>query len=163
MIIRLAGLNDLPSIAKIERTCFTLPFTEENLYQQLTGSRQSRLYLAESEGEIIGHLGCWLQADEVKITTLAVRPDRRRQGIASALLSQLIKLQRGLRNYISLEVRLSNIPAQNFYKKIGFKLSGKKLSYYRDNNETALIMCYRLSDSAEVQSSVSQTTVKETA
>ena len=42
--------------------------------------------------------------------------------------------------YITLEVRISNIPAISLYEKYGFKSLGTRKGYYQDNNEDALIM-----------------------
>jgi ribosomal-protein-alanine N-acetyltransferase len=93
------------------------------------------------EALVVGFGGCWLMADEDHITELAVRESHRRQGIAHLLMVALIEL--GLRyrtRLATLEVRASNLEAQNLYKKFGFEKVGLRKAYYNDNKEDALIM-----------------------
>jgi len=90
---------------------------------------------------IVGFAGCWIMADEDHITEIAVRDTRREQGIGHLLLIALIEL--GMRykaNMATLEVRVSNTPAQKLYEKFGFAKVGMRKAYYSDNKEDAIIM-----------------------
>ena len=79
--------------------------------------------------------------DEGHITNVAVHSDYRGQKIGDKLIKALVKICKD-NNIISmtLEVRVSNIVAQNLYKKYGFKLAGIRKEYYSDNKEDAMIM-----------------------
>ena len=83
--------------------------------------------------------------DEGHITNVAVRPEFRRKGFARKLLQDLIDHARtsGIKS-LTLEVRVSNLPAIRLYESFGFKVEGRRKQYYADNREDALIMWLRL-------------------
>jgi ribosomal-protein-alanine N-acetyltransferase len=90
---------------------------------------------------VIGHGGLWKMPDEAHITTIAVRNAYRGQGIGELLLVGLIDLGYVVQTErLTLEVRVSNIVAQNLYRKYGFHQTGTRIRYYSDNNEDAYIM-----------------------
>lgn len=90
---------------------------------------------------IVGYGGLWLMVDEGHITTIAVSPANRGQGIGELLLNGLIDQAVDVRaTRLTLEVRLSNEAAQRLYLKYGFQPSGTRPRYYTDNGEDALIM-----------------------
>jgi ribosomal-protein-alanine N-acetyltransferase len=97
---------------------------------------------AASSGEsVLGFAGIWLLADEAHITNIAVRRQYQRCGIGALLLIAIcdlaVKLNAAL---ITLEVRISNLPAQRLYLKYGFAQTGVRPSYYTDNREDAVLM-----------------------
>jgi ribosomal-protein-alanine N-acetyltransferase len=79
--------------------------------------------------------------DEAHITTFGVHPDHRRRGVGRRLLLELAEaaLQLGSAR-MTLEVRVSNEPAQALYRSLGFAISGRRVAYYSDDGEDALIM-----------------------
>ncbi|WP_027250153.1 ribosomal protein S18-alanine N-acetyltransferase [Planktothrix agardhii] len=94
-----------------------------------------------SGNELIG-IGClWSILEEAHITILAIDPEYQGKGLGQALLFQLLvsawkrKLERA-----TLEVKVSNQPAINLYKKFGFKEAGRRKGYYQDTGEDALIL-----------------------
>jgi ribosomal-protein-alanine N-acetyltransferase len=89
----------------------------------------------------LGYAGCWYLVDEVHVCTIAVRPDRRRQRLGELLLISLLEqgARRGARR-ATLEVRVSNSPAQGLYQKYGFQVVSRRKHYYADNNEDAYLM-----------------------
>ena len=90
---------------------------------------------------IAGHAGIWLSVDDGHITTIAVHPDYRRQGVGELLMLGLIDQAYDLNaQQLTLEVRVSNIAAQNLYVKFGFRHQGERKRYYTDNGEDASIM-----------------------
>lgn len=90
---------------------------------------------------VVGYGGLWLTLDDAHITTIAVAPQYRGQGLGELLLNGLIDHALELQaNMLTLEVRVSNIAAQNLYAKYGFHIAGRRPRYYTDNREDALIM-----------------------
>jgi ribosomal-protein-alanine N-acetyltransferase len=83
----------------------------------------------------------WLIVDEAHVATLATHPDHRRQGIGRRLLAHVLRhmLQDGARSSF-LEVRESNLAAQEMYRKFGYEVKGRRRHYYRDNDEDAILM-----------------------
>ncbi len=90
---------------------------------------------------VAGYAGLWAVCDEGHITTIAVEPPQRRRGVGELLLNGLIDLgfEMGV-EVLTLEVRVSNIAAQRLYAKYGFEEAGRRIRYYTDNGEDALIM-----------------------
>ena len=86
--------------------------------------------------------------DESHITNIAVRKDRRGQGIGRKLTEELLRTLSSLgAGYSTLEVRVSNLTAQSLYKSLGFISVGKRKRYYEDNNEDAFLMvCEKMPD-----------------
>jgi len=98
---------------------------------------------------VIGYGGCWLIAGEAHISTIAVHPDHRGQGLGELLLASMLK--RAIRlggEYSVLEVRESNEAAQALYRKYEYTVIGRRRQYYRDNGEDALLMEARPLDGA---------------
>ncbi len=90
---------------------------------------------------IIGYGGVWLSVDEGHITTIATAPEHRGFGVGELLLNGLIDHALDLgADMLTLEVRVSNMVAQQLYLKYGFRAAGKRSRYYTDNGEDALIM-----------------------
>lgn len=90
---------------------------------------------------IVGYGGVWLSVDEGHITTIAVAPAYRGRGIGELLLNGLIDQALDMHAHmLTLEVRVSNIVAQQLYLKYGFRPAGTRPRYYTDNGEDALIM-----------------------
>jgi ribosomal-protein-alanine N-acetyltransferase len=89
----------------------------------------------------IGFAGLWLMVDESHVTTIATHPDYRGRGVGELLLSSLIDISYEIgARVVTLEVRVSNLVAQNLYRKYGFREAGIRKRYYSDNHEDALIM-----------------------
>ncbi len=106
-----------------------------------------------TEGHIIGFVGLWIMLDEAHITALATRNNYRRQGIGEALLISAIETSISLGSQmITLEVRISNAIAQALYLKYGFIIVGKRIRYYSDNNEDALLMSIESTNSVNFKS-----------
>ncbi len=90
---------------------------------------------------IIGFAGLWLMVDEAHITTIAAHPGYRGRGVGELMLSSLIGIAYSIHaQHMTLEVRVTNLVAQNLYRKYGFKEEGRRRRYYSDNNEDAFIM-----------------------
>ncbi len=92
-------------------------------------------------GKVVGYGGMWLVGDEAHITILAVRIADRGRGFGELLLASLVEMATHFgSHWVTLEVRASNLTAQQLYRKYGFHDAGLRRRYYSDNNEDALIM-----------------------
>jgi ribosomal-protein-alanine N-acetyltransferase len=134
-------LDDLPAVHVIERASFSTPWPDTAYRAELETNRLATYLVARSGGEIVGFAGIWLMVDEAHVTTFAVHPAWRRQGIGERLLVALLDAAIARRaREATLEVRLSNLAARRLYEKFGFRPVGLRPRYYSDNGEDALIM-----------------------
>ena len=132
---------DVEEVLAIERAVSAVPWTENMLRRELSLPLGRNLTARLRGGPIAGYLSCWFVAGEVHVHNIAVRKDRQRQGVASALLAAMIGLacQEGARQ-ATLEVRPSNTPARRLYERFGFEVQGLRPKYYDDTKEDALIL-----------------------
>jgi ribosomal-protein-alanine N-acetyltransferase len=90
---------------------------------------------------IVGYTGMWLMVDEAHITTIAVDPVYRGEGIGELLLLALLDHAWEIgADTATLECRMSNTVAQQLYRKYRFEDVGVRKNYYSDDGEDALIM-----------------------
>ncbi len=110
-------------------------------------NEDSVLLAAETaEGTVCGFLTASGVLDEVNIEDVAVREQYRQRGAAKGLLTELLRRTEGNAARINLEVRESNFPAINLYKKFGFEPVGMRKDFYRDPRENAVLMTKILKD-----------------
>jgi ribosomal-protein-alanine N-acetyltransferase len=140
--LRRLELRDLAEIEEIERSSYPTPWSRSMFASEL--SKPSSLCLGAYDSEthrLIGYLVISRYVDAWHVMNVAVRPDRRRQGIASMLMNRLFDLTSGRsRRGYTLEVRVSNTGAIKLYEGLGFRSRGVRRAYYTDNREDALIM-----------------------
>ncbi len=105
----------------------------------------------------MGYAGLWLMSDEAHITTIAVHPKYRGEGIGELLLVQIIDSARDIgARWLTLEVRKSNQIAQALYQKYTFREMGLRRRYYSDDGEDALVMWSEPIDSDRFLEAVAQ-------
>lgn len=140
MRIRDAVPQDVPEIARLERECFTTPWTEEIIRSQLSGEGKLML-VAEEGGRFAGYMGLQYVLDEGYISNVCTAPEFRRRGVASALIDETVTRAAALGlSFLSLEVRRSNEPAIRLYGARGFEQVGVRPGYYEKPAEDAIIM-----------------------
>jgi len=133
--------DDIPAVQEVERASFPVPWPANAFKHELTQNKNARYIVARESERIIAYAGLWLALDEAHITTFAVIPERRRRKIGERMLVRLFDLATDLKaEWLTLEVRASNLAAQKLYEKYGFRRAGVRRRYYSDNNEDALIM-----------------------
>jgi [ribosomal protein S18]-alanine N-acetyltransferase len=136
--VRRLAYSDLPAVISIERRSFPSPWSLAMFVLEL--SKPSGICLAATEGEeLLGYLVCSRYDRVWHVMNVAVAPERRRRGVASRLIGQLIA-EAGAELPFTLEVRVSNREAIAMYEKLGFRSAGVRPRYYQDNGEDALIM-----------------------
>lgn len=139
-----ARKEHLDDILRIEKECFSLPWTREQLEKQLDEERYVFLAAEDETGAAVGYVGLMYVLDEGYISNVAVTPSRRREGIADMLLSELYEKAREKElSFLTLEARLGNIAAQSLYKKHGYTQVGLRRNFYDKPREDAVLMtCY---------------------
>lgn len=146
LIIRTMTKDDIDDVYKVEEDCFVDPWSKEAIRQELKNNL-ARYIVAEIDGKVVGYVGVWFVLDEGHITNVAVHSDYRGKKIGDKLIKELVELcKENNMSAITLEVRVSNIVAQNLYKKYGFKIGGIRKEYYSDNKEDAMIMWSQLKE-----------------
>ncbi|MCG0240037.1 MAG: ribosomal protein S18-alanine N-acetyltransferase [Firmicutes bacterium] len=134
-------LADVDGVVAVERLCFLTPWSRQAFVRELTENPHARYLVARAGGTVVGYAGMWLVLDEAHVTNVAVHPDWRRQGLGERLMRGLMDWARAEgATRMTLEVRVSNQPAQELYRKLGFQPSGIRRGYYTDTGEDALIM-----------------------
>jgi ribosomal-protein-alanine N-acetyltransferase len=137
--IRRLTYADLPQVIALERRAFPTPWSLAMFVLEL--SKASGVCLAAlRDGELVGHLICSRYDTVWHIMNVAVDPAARREGVASALLRELIERVGDDGAQITLEVRPSNDGAIALYERFGFLSAGRRPRYYQDNGEDALVM-----------------------
>jgi ribosomal-protein-alanine N-acetyltransferase len=137
--IRNLAYSDLPAVAAIERRAFPTPWSIAMFVLEL--SKPTSLCLAAARGgQLVGYTVCSRYDTVWHVMNIAVAPEARRQGIASALLRELYARAGDDRAQFTLEVRRSNQAALDLYHRDGFRVAGLRRRYYQDNGEDALIM-----------------------
>jgi ribosomal-protein-alanine N-acetyltransferase len=169
-------LADLDSIMEIERIAFSTPWSARAYRYEITQNEQSIMLVVRPAthprgpvaklrewleparpSSLVGYAGLWLLLHEAHVCTIAVHPERRRQGLGELLLIALLDqaMERGARQ-ATLEVRVTNLAAQGLYHKYGFEIVSVRKRYYSDNGEDAYIMTTPPFDTAEFQSNLQQ-------
>lgn len=130
----------LAAVTELERICFGSQWTATNFRRELDNPRCC-YFVAELPGHVAGYLGYWQILEEAHITSLGVHPDFRRQHVAQLLLCRMLEecAGKGIK-WLTLEVKASNLQAQNLYQKFGFAILGRRKNYYQAEREDALIM-----------------------
>ena len=131
----------IPQIAELERQCFSKPWNEQMLAEELDNPTASFIVAVGDNGQVLGYAGISVIAGEGYIDNVAVREEYRRQGIAQALLDVFLRFGKAHQlAFLTLEVRASNAPAKQLYLKHGFEQVGRRKDYYDAPKEDAIIM-----------------------
>src|SRR5699024_4673231 len=131
-----------PEVMKIDTGSFPAPWSKEIYEQELLENDFAQYFVMETEtGRIIGYVGLWIIFDDAQITNIAVDRAYRGKKIGEKLFgfAMSYSFQEGAQT-MSLEVRPSNIVAQNMYRKFGLQEGGVRKNYYPDNGEDAIVM-----------------------
>ncbi|HJR82261.1 MAG TPA: ribosomal protein S18-alanine N-acetyltransferase [Anaerolineales bacterium] len=141
LIFRKMTVDDIPAVIDLDQKSFSLPWPERSFRFELTDNPASRCWVADLDGKVVGMIVVWLIVDEAHVATVATHPEYRRQGIGKRLLAHALRriMEDGARSSF-LEVRESNIAAQELYRKFGYEETGRRRRYYRDNDEDAILM-----------------------
>lgn len=138
--------GDIAGIAELEKKCFSEPWSENSLRDELT-NETARFYVLRDSKRLLGYIGANNICNEVYVTNVAVSEECRGKGYGQKLVNHLIKQSETERAFfITLEVRKSNENAIKLYEKCGFKFIGERKNFYSKPTEDALIYTYYLED-----------------
>ena len=144
MSIQIVPMNadHLEELEKLERICFSRPWSRKMLAEELENQCAAFLVAQDSiTQQVMGYAGLLVMADEGYITNVAVFPEFRRQGVAAKLIAVFENCARGNKlAFLTLEVRPSNTAAIALYKGFGFEEVGRRKNYYDLPKEDALIL-----------------------
>ena len=139
--LRRLELSDLDAIERIERASYPTPWSRSMFVSELAKPSSLSIAATTPGGGLVGYLVLSRYVDAWHVMNVAVDPDHRRLGVASAMLRRLFDVTRtdAERGY-TLEVRVSNLAAISLYESFGFVSHGVRRGYYTDNREDAVIM-----------------------
>ena len=178
-IVEPMRLRDISEVMEIEHDSFPAPWSAHSYRHELLDNDLSHYFVVRQRRmgrpglnllararrflrvgirlPILGYGGFWLMVGEAHISTIAMQPNWRRRGIGELLLAAMLDRATELEaDMATLEVRVSNVTAQNLYHKYGFRQAGLRRRYYRDSDEDALIMSTERLTSANFQSHFQQ-------
>lgn len=131
----------IEGVCAVENASFAHPWPKAAFESELENENAFYFTALADNGEVAGYGGFWCVCGEGQITNIAVSPEYRRRHIGNAILENIISLAEEMEaEFITLEVRVSNIAAQALYKKFGFETVGVRKRYYQDNGEDAFLM-----------------------
>lgn len=137
---------DVSSVAEIERECFSSPWSENAVREELN-NENAVFFTAKLSGETVGYMGMHIVLDECYVANIAVKSEYRRIGIGRLLLKYAEeKAKEKNCSFISLEVRVSNESAIALYSAENYEKKGERKNFYSAPTENALIMTKILGD-----------------
>jgi ribosomal-protein-alanine N-acetyltransferase len=134
--------SDIEEVHAIEKQCFTTPWTMNSLKHELN-NKDAILKIAMYNNRIIGYVCLRTLLYTTHVFDIAVVPDFRRMGIATMLMNNVLEELWNIKpdvKTVTLEVRESNKPAIELYKKLGFRVAGRRKDYYIKPREDAIVM-----------------------
>ena len=139
--LRRMQLKDVPEVVEIDRSSFTLPWTERSFKYEIEENRAARCWVMTVDESVASMLVLWMILDEAHIATIATHPSFRRRGFAKQMLAKsLVSAREEGALKALLEVRACHVVAQKIYYDLGFVEVGRRPMYYRDNGEDAVLM-----------------------
>jgi ribosomal-protein-alanine N-acetyltransferase len=145
--VRAATPEDAAGVAALEALCFGADaWTPPMVVSELTGSDRDALVALDDDAGLVGYAMTLASGDVVDLLRIAVHPERRRCGVARALLDTVLeRASRTRAERVLLEVRVGNAAARAFYAAAGFSEIARRRGYYRDGSD-ALVLALPLRD-----------------
>ena len=152
--IRSMSRSDIPAVAELESEIYGQPWPPRVFFDELAMENRRYLVATDHNGFLLGYCGLLIVEEDAHVTTIAVAPRSRGHQLGTRLMLEMVDaaLDAGTR-HLTLEVRVSNEPAQKLYERFGFDPVGRRKNYYKD--EDALVMWATDIDTDEYQERVS--------
>jgi len=131
-------------IMPIEQQVYPRPWTAQVFVEELEQARVGkRHYLVGTIGdELVGYGGLLYVENDAHVTNIAVHPMWRSRGIATELLLDLAwEANRRGCEAMTLEVRHTNVAAQQLYRRFGFVPAGVLKKYYENRDDAIVMWC----------------------
>lgn len=142
--------TDLPDVLAIERSSFSVPWSER-AFRHLMGRQDAAVLVADAgRGRLAGYAAWWVAADAAELGDLAVHREHRRRGVGRALVRAVARAarERGVAR-LFLQVRAGNEAALSLYRDTGFREVGRREGYYRLPTEDAVVLARSLDREAD--------------
>lgn len=134
----------MEQVLQIENESFEFAWDEETFIRALR-QRNCIGMVIEIDNRVAGFMIYELYENRIHLVNFCVKPEFRRNGIGAEMMKKLVsKLSEQRRNRIIIEVRETNIVAQQFFKSMGFRAISVLRDFYEDTDEDAYLMQYRL-------------------
>jgi [ribosomal protein S18]-alanine N-acetyltransferase len=138
LAVRCAELGDAPAAFNLAQQAPTASHWTVEQYRSVIA--RGVMLVAERENKICGFIAAQLLADAWEIENVVVAEEYLRQGVASQLLSEILRRARVAQiSEVILEVRESNHAARSLYEKMGFRQQGTRTAYYRNPPDAAIL------------------------
>lgn len=135
-----AGPQHAAVLAALHETSFPAPWSVQE-FEVLLNQPGVAAWIVSADDEPAGFILVRAVADEAEIITLAVVPERRRQGLAAHLVHAAADaLMSGKTARFFLEVAADNAAALAVYARVGFTVCGRRAGYYKDGTVDAVLM-----------------------
>ena len=136
--------RDMPEVLEIEQEAFEFPWSEED-FTRCMRQRNCIGMVAEIADSVVAFMIYELHRSRLHVLNFAVRRSHRRLGIGTQMMDKLVaKLSPERRNRIVLEVRERNLPAQLFFRSLGYRAISVLKDFYQDTTEDAYLMQYAI-------------------
>ena len=130
-------------LAELEKLCFPHPWSQKALEDEILNPHAHFVTALEGD-KVLGYGGMHCSWGECYVDNVAVFPHHRGNGVGAALVAALMaEARRQGAEFLSLEVRPSNLAAVGLYTKLGFVQEGRRRNFYRDPTEDALLLTRR--------------------
>jgi ribosomal-protein-alanine N-acetyltransferase len=141
VLLRRMTWQDLSRVHEIETLCFPRPWSKESFESEMENAC-ARYIVLQEDGVVAGFGGMWLIVGEAHVNNIAVHPDCRRRGYGRRIMKELMRVayRDGEVMQMTLEARVTNVPAIDLYTSLGFEVAGRRRGYYEDNGDDAYIM-----------------------
>lgn len=141
IVIKEMKPEHIDAVMIIDRESFTTSWTKEIFMKEIAENKFAHYFIVQLADEIIGYAGMWIVNDDAQVTNIAISPEHRGKKIGEKLFYFVFQhaIRTGVKQ-LSLEVRASNIIAQNMYQKFGLVPGGIRKKYYTDDQEDAIVM-----------------------
>ena len=136
--------RDMPEVLEIEQEAFEFPWSEED-FTRCMRQRNCIGMVAEIADSVVAFMIYELHRSRLHVLNFAVRRSHRRLGIGTQMMEKLVaKLSPERRSRIVLEVRERNLPAQLFFRSLGYRAISVLKDFYQDTTEDAYLMQYAI-------------------
>jgi len=144
--------RDMTEVLEIEQEAFEFPWSDDD-FTRCMRQRNCIGMVAEMADSVVAFMIYELHRSRLHVLNFAVRRSHRRLGVGTQMMEKLVgKLTPERRSRIVLEVRERNLPAQLFFRTLGYRAISVLKDFYQDTTEDAYLMQFVLPAAAAEES-----------